>query len=465
MQFVQTQLAAINSVIQCAPTPRYLELPLIRIIPHSRNERFFGRHSILDLMHRRLMPSKSRNQRRFALSGLGGAGKTQIALEYTYRSLDDYKVVVWILADSQEKIAQGFEETAEMLGMPRGTQSTQQVKAFVLQRLSASSTNQSLLTAVLRKANLNIDESYLLCFDNADDLSLITDCFPRDNNGTVLLTSRDSVMSEELSANAVIVPEFSVYEGCEFLSSLLPDEVMSNTKNQAILKDISYTFHGFPLALAQAAGFIRTGGCPLADFLAIINDKKSSAAIASLPVSDYHATTLTVWDLSFQSLNSQSRKILEILAYLDPDSVPLEILERGCVARSTNSDTNVDLSYMANPVSLWTALQNLRGQSFIRTNPELKTISIHRLLQDQAFHHLCAEPSRLRNAFEESLFLLKNCQPEFPNVSKHWSPDLFRDSEMCLPHIKRLAAGFQKNPEAFTGFENKLGKVIFECAT
>lgn len=139
MQFVQTQLAAIGSIIDAAPTPRYLELHIIRIIPHSRNERLFGRQSILDHMGRYLLPSGAQKQRIFALSGLGGSGKTQIALEYTYRHLDDYKVVIWILADSLEKIGRGFEETAEMMGMPRGTQSFRQVKSFVLQRLSATS--------------------------------------------------------------------------------------------------------------------------------------------------------------------------------------------------------------------------------------------------------------------------------------------------------------------------------------
>lgn len=150
MQFVQTQLAALCSVIDASPTPRFLELPIIRIIPHSRNDRFFGRQDILGRMRDMLLPlrqvkeklspmSNPESQRRFALSGLGGSGKTQIALEFTYRHLNDYKVVIWILADSLEKIDQGFQETAETLGMAKGTPSPQQVRTFVLQRLSATS--------------------------------------------------------------------------------------------------------------------------------------------------------------------------------------------------------------------------------------------------------------------------------------------------------------------------------------
>jgi hypothetical protein len=158
MQFVQTQLAAIGSVIDASPTPRWLELPSIRVIPHSRNDRFFGRQTILAQMRKMLSPRKHRResdvsslstattiaskpskQQRFALSGLGGSGKTQIALEYTYSHLDDYKVIIWILADSPEKISQGFGEVAEIMGMT-GTQSDSQTRASVLQRLSATST-------------------------------------------------------------------------------------------------------------------------------------------------------------------------------------------------------------------------------------------------------------------------------------------------------------------------------------
>lgn len=138
MQSVHIQLAAIGSIIDASPTPRYMELPVIRIIPHSRNKRFFGRRTILDGMHEKLVNSDSSQQRKFALTGMAGSGKTQIALEYTYSHLEEYRVVIWILADSWEKIGQGFGDAAELMGMPKGTQSAHQIRAFVLQRLTAT---------------------------------------------------------------------------------------------------------------------------------------------------------------------------------------------------------------------------------------------------------------------------------------------------------------------------------------
>jgi len=98
----------------------------------------------------------------------------------------------------------------------------------------------------LAGTNMRTAESYLLCFDNADDITLLKDCLPRANNGTVIITSRDSVAIEEVANERVIVPEFSVIEGCEFLSSLLPDVDASLPENRAVLENISATFHGYP---------------------------------------------------------------------------------------------------------------------------------------------------------------------------------------------------------------------------
>jgi hypothetical protein len=476
MQFVQDKLATINSFIDIAPTPRYMEAPCIRLIPHSRNEWFTGRKEILNRIKDKLLPIKKdlvssdpRKQRRFALSGLGGSGKTQIALEYTYLHLEDYKIVIWILADSLDKINQGFEDAAEMLGMPKGTRSTNQTRSFVLQQLSATSRSVPRFSRVNFRYWIVLtcaaDEPYLLCFDNADDLSFIKNCLPRDNIGAILITSRDSAGVGNVVVCGLLVPEFSIHEACEFLSSMLLDLDMADIETRVLLEGISTAFHGYPLALAQAAAFIRNGGCLLAEFLDIFQDNKHSKAIASIPVEDYHATLSTVWDLSFQRLPERSRQIIEILVYLDPDRVPWELLEKGCIPKITGGSEVMNLSYMANPVDLWAALMGLRGQSLIRTNSHLKTISIHRFLQEQAFERLCLESSRQRKAFEGSLFLLSNFQPEFPNVTHHWSPDLFKESEMCLPHIQRLAACFLQSPKVFAGLENKLGRLIFECAS
>ena len=111
----------------------------LRMIPHSQNARFYGREDVLSLIDSVLSPLRKTNKlRSFALFGIGGSGKTQIALEYAYRHLKDFKAIFWIVSDSIEKIEQGFVEAAALLGLSYDTLHANQARCDVLRWLSAS---------------------------------------------------------------------------------------------------------------------------------------------------------------------------------------------------------------------------------------------------------------------------------------------------------------------------------------
>lgn len=143
MHSVHHQLASLGTIIGGLrnPHPTRVNLSGIRIIPHSRNENFFGRSSILQAMDAALQNNSSdHRQRHFALYGLGGSGKTQIALEYTYSRSKHYDTIIWISASSTEKIDQGFMQVAEQLGLePKFSKNPGQAKDFVRWQLSSSS--------------------------------------------------------------------------------------------------------------------------------------------------------------------------------------------------------------------------------------------------------------------------------------------------------------------------------------
>jgi hypothetical protein len=86
-------------------------------VPFLRNPAYCGRDDYLSEIHDHLCPS-SQNQdmlKFLALCGLGGAGKSQIALEYIYRYRHLYQASFWITCDTPVKIAQGFMEVARKL--------------------------------------------------------------------------------------------------------------------------------------------------------------------------------------------------------------------------------------------------------------------------------------------------------------------------------------------------------------
>jgi tetratricopeptide (TPR) repeat protein len=260
-----------------------------------------------------------------------------------------------------------------------------------------------------------------------------------------------------------MVQDFDLDEGCDFLASLLPDINKDAAHVRPHLEQICGLVQGYPLVLSQVAGFIRTGGCSLGNFIAIFNDKKASAEILSLPVPDYHATFATVWALCHSSLSHNAKRLLNILSYLDPDSIPYEFFKTGAGAKG-GKEASLDLKYLAEPLTFHASLQDLTAQSLIRLNVDNETISIHRYLQKRSYEHLCNDGTIRRIAFEEALHLLTNTQPEFDNTNRHMSEHNWEYSEKYVPHIKVLAAHFLENPEVFVGFENQLGTLVYQCA-
>ncbi|WP_220209223.1 hypothetical protein [Reticulibacter mediterranei] len=71
-------------------------------VPHPRNPYFLGRNDVLDTLRQRLVPGEKATAITQSISGLGGIGETQVALEYAHRYADQYSAIFWIPADSLE---------------------------------------------------------------------------------------------------------------------------------------------------------------------------------------------------------------------------------------------------------------------------------------------------------------------------------------------------------------------------
>src|SRR5438105_9002301 len=107
-----------------------------------------------------------------AISGLGGIGKTQTAIEYAYRYRSDYKAVLWVTADTRETLVSDFLNIAHLLNLPEKDAQDQ----------------SEVVVAVKRWLRDHVD--WLLIFDNADDISMVKDFIPSEGKGHVLLTTR-----------------------------------------------------------------------------------------------------------------------------------------------------------------------------------------------------------------------------------------------------------------------------------
>jgi hypothetical protein len=140
-------------------------------VPYRRNASFTGREGLLEELHRALTRDAA-----VALTGLGGIGKTQLALEYAYRHRDEYRVVWWVRADDEATLAADYAGLATALGLAE-----------------REAKEQAVVVAAAR-VWLEQNTSWLLVFDNAESREPVRDYVPQ-GRGAVIITSREPVWS------------------------------------------------------------------------------------------------------------------------------------------------------------------------------------------------------------------------------------------------------------------------------
>ena len=142
------------------------------LVPYARNPFFTGREDLLQQQRDTLTQHS-----RAALSGLGGMGKTQTAIEYVYRYRDEYTHIFWVRAEPTEELLIGYCQIAEALQLPGYDPSRPAMVGLVKHWLEAH-------------------EDWLLVIDNADDLRAVQPYLPPKCPGHVLLTTQAQKLGE-----------------------------------------------------------------------------------------------------------------------------------------------------------------------------------------------------------------------------------------------------------------------------
>jgi tetratricopeptide (TPR) repeat protein/transcriptional regulator with XRE-family HTH domain len=343
--------------------------PRIWTVPFLQNMYFTGREAVLTSLHAALSDQTivAVSQRR-AISGLGGIGKTQIALEYAFRYEDEYDLVLWVRADSRETLVAQLAELAALLGLPERTHPDQIRQA----------------KAVKRYLETHQDEAWLLIFDNVDDVAMVSEFLPTRGNGAMLLTTRLHAVGKHM--RKIDLDKLSPEESMQFLLKRKDAagehtlQSLPKAEHQAA-EQLCALLDGLPLALDQAAAYIEQYGCSFSDYLARYLQQR--ATFLSMPNKvdqrDYPASVATTWLFSFQQVELAdpiAADVLHLCAFLHPDGIPAAVLLSGAADMLPSFQT-----VAADLARLQAAIEMAQKYSLLRYNPKTNMLSLHRLVQ------------------------------------------------------------------------------------
>jgi len=336
-------------------------------VPYQRNIFFTERDDALHLLHRELQDRDAiALTQPQAITGLGGIGKTQMALEYAYRYGAAYTAVLWVRATSFSELASSFVELAGVLNLPERHQQDQNLIVDAVQRW------------------LHRHTDWLLIFDNMDDLSVAQEFLPKAGIGHLLFTTRAQALGN--IAQSVEVQPMKPEIGALLLlhrAELLPLHAplkQAKKEDDAIAREISGELNGLPLALDQAGAYICATRCSLRDYLMLYETCRQNVLRERGSFNqDYPASVATTWSLSFEKVNAAQPAAAEMLsfcAFLAPDAIPETI-----ITGSASYLGNVLAPMVADPAQFDLLCKEILKYSLIQREPDTGTLSMHRLVQ------------------------------------------------------------------------------------
>lgn len=401
-----TSLSGVELVSRTPKTDvvKPLHLPCFLLNTHSANEDFCGREDILERLATELLPPKDRVTasgtalRQFALCGLGGIGKTEIAREFTRRHKHSFDAVFWVVADDIAKFDHHYQQISLALGLEDLSERKSQVvsREIVKSWLSNPRKHVSQSDNSVQPGEGSSEATWLPIFDNADDPMILTDYWPQ-GTGSILVTSRDP-SSKDMFTRAPSGLDLGPLSQQDSLSLFNHLTTVHNELEVDIARQISDALGGIPLAISQMAGIIRRQNITLSEFLELYMDHEEHASLYETKFDTnlvtYRHSLSTVW--AFGKLKPQSQQFLELISFLDPDSIGEDLLEASVEILSEGTPFKKS-NYIE-------ARTDLLQSSLVQRHKQKQHISVHRIVQDVILATMDAE--RKRSMFDQVVRIL-----------------------------------------------------------
>jgi tetratricopeptide (TPR) repeat protein len=361
-----------------------------------RNRDFSGREAQIVQLRDGLL--SGRHSVVYALHGMGGIGKTQIALEYAHRFAGQYDLVWWVDAEQADQIPVRYGELADRIGIAVAEAGAEHNARMLLQHLRKRS-------------------RWLIILDNAEDPDQVERWLP-EGPGHVLITSRNPNWRRLARPTALDV--FTRADSLAYLRTRVPG--IAEEQAETLAKELG----DLPLALAQAAGVIENG-MTVDRYRRLLSDS-TGRILREGEVPDYPAPLAAAVGIATEGLGDahpDATALLRLAAFLGPEPIPTEWLETARSRLSTIPGDPEDL--------MWTraALEPLRRYGLARIDGE--AFQIHRLtqavLRDQA------DPGQVEAIRDDVASVLATVMPGDPETPENWPAWASLTSHLISQHI------------------------------
>jgi tetratricopeptide (TPR) repeat protein len=385
-----------------------------------RNKNFTGRDDILAKLREgassritAVLPEQDPdNPQPQAVHGLGGVGKTAIAIEYAHRFSSEYDLVWWIPSDQLPSVRGSLAALAARLHL----------------ELPSTTVIDGAIAAVIEA--LRLGEPYrrwLLVFDNADQPEDINNLIPR-GPGDVLVTSRNHRWQSVI--NTVPMDVFLRQESKDFLLKRVPRGLgdVDAGRLAAELGDL-------PLALEQAGAMLAETGMHADEYLRLL-DEQVTGLMDEGKSPDYPRSMTAAWKLSVTALQQRLPLALELLrccAFFGPEPIPTNVLRRGAQPTGT-----AVAEVISDPILMAGAIRELARYALVTLDGT--SIKVHRLIQALLRDEL-TDGQRAGYRHEAHL-ILATAAPADPDDAKTWP----RFKEL-LPHVNSESTELPKSGE------------------
>jgi tetratricopeptide (TPR) repeat protein len=365
-----------------------------------QNPNFTGRETMLENLKAALRESNRAAVLPHTLHGLGGVGKSQLAIEYARRFQAEYELIWWIPADDDISIRRSFVSLARRLNLPESNDWTYTVET-VLESLR------------LGRPTPN----WLLIYDGADEPAKLHSYLPS-GSGHVLITSRNQSWVNQ--STVIEVDVFEVGESIEFLTRRW--EGISTEDARLLAEELGH----LPLALDQAAAVHTETGMTMAEYLRLLKASPGQV-LAEGTAGNYPHSVARTWRLAYDKLIEESpaaAQLLEVCSFLSSQPIAVPMLARGRGARLPDELREA----LRDDIKMRRAVRDLGRFALAQLDTSRDFIRIHMLVRALVRDGL---DEQVRNATERSAHeLLALANPGTPDNSVTWS-----QHAQIAPHV------------------------------